>query len=127
MSQSFRLCVDIHLLGIDRDFMHRNKLGDLILFDNLLIQHRSRTLGELVALELLAPLVGLHVASVQCRLVGRDDRHVYVTAGPQVVENTSLDGLAAQLHRLLLGQTRLPGRLKDAHGRQRAGAHGHVG
>lgn len=107
--------------------MHGHKLCDLIFLDDLLVQDRRGALGELVALELLAPLVRLDVASVQRGLVGRDDRHIDIATRPQVVEDTGLDGLTAQLHRLLLRQVRLPGRLEDAHGSQRARAHGHVG
>lgn len=107
--------------------MHAHKLCDLVLLDDLLVQHRGGALGELVALELLAPLVGLDVAPVQRRLVSRDDRHVDVAARAEVVEDTGLNGLAAQLDGLVLGQARLPGRLEDAHGGQGAGAHGDVG
>lgn len=107
--------------------MHADVLGNGILLDDLLVQHRRRALGELVALELLAPLVGLDVAPVQHRLVLVNNRHVHVASRAQIVEDTGLDGLAAQLHSLLLGQVGLPARLEDAHGGQRAGTHGDVG
>lgn len=60
--------------------MHAHKFGEGILRDDLLVQHRRRALGELVALEFLAPLVGLDVAPVQRRLVRRDDRHIDVAS-----------------------------------------------
>lgn len=107
--------------------MHAHELGELVLLDDLLVQHGRGALGELVRLELLAPLVRPDVSPVQRGLVGRDDGHVDVAARAQVVEDAGLDGLAAQLHGLLPGQVGLPGALEDAHGGQAAGAHGHVG
>ena len=64
---------------------------------------------------------------MQGGLVGGDDGEVDVGAGAEVVEDTGLDGLGAELHGVLLGQGGLPQGLEDGHGGQGTGAHGDVG
>jgi hypothetical protein len=123
---SRHLRVHLHRLAADRDLLDTDIPANVVLGDDLLVEHRRRTLLEGVALELGAPLVGLDVAALQLRLVGGDDGNVNVASRTQIVEYTSQDGVAAQLDRVLAGQLRLPLRLEDGHGRQRARAHGHV-
>lgn len=117
--------IDLHLVALD--VLHADVLADVGLGDDLLVEDGGGAAGELVVLELLTPLVGLDEAAVQGGLLGGDDGEVDVRAGAQVVEDTGLDGLGAELHGLLLGQARLPLGLEDGHGGQRTGPHGHVG
>ena len=123
--------IHIHLLPDLRlaviELMHGNILADLGLGDDLLLQHGGRPGLEAVALLLLLALVGRDVIAHQGSLLGRDDAHVDVAAAAEVVENTRLDGVARELDRRLARQGRLPLRLEDRHGRQRAAAHRDVG
>lgn len=123
------LCINLHLVTarLLRQLHHTNIIPNLLLLDHLLIKHRRRTPPKLITLELLGPLVRLDEASVQRRLLRRDHRQIDITSRAQIIPDARLDRLRAELHRLLLVQLRLPLRLKDRHGRQRAGAHGHVG
>lgn len=101
--------------------------ADLVLPDNLLVQHGRRALGEDVALQLGALLVGLDVVSLQRRLVLCDDGHVHVGSRAQVVEDAGQDGVAGELDGLVLGELGLPLGLEDAHGGEGTRAHGDVG
>lgn len=105
--------VNLHLFPLD--FLHTDVLSNLVLGDDLLVQHRRSTPGELVVLQLLTSLVRLHEASVQRGLVFGDDGQIYVGTGAQIVEDTGLDGLGAEFHGLLLGKTGLPLGLEDGH------------
>lgn len=118
------LSINVHLLGLY--LMHRDILANLLFPDDLLIQHRRRASGEHVALHLRGPLVRLHKAPLQRRLVLGDDRHVDVRARSQVVEDTGLDRVRGQRHGLLLREVRFPLRLEHGHGCERTAAHGHV-
>ncbi|KKA17146.1 hypothetical protein T310_9222, partial [Rasamsonia emersonii CBS 393.64] len=113
------LRIDIHLLDDDdilvaRELLHRDVLANVLLLDDLLLEPRRGALGEAVVALLLAALVGLDVVAHQLRrLVLLDHAHVDVAAGPQVVEDTRLDGLRRERDRLLPVQVRLPVRLED--------------
>lgn len=107
--------------------MYADKVPNVLLADNLLVEHRRGALGEDVVALLLGPLVGLDVVAAQGGLRGGDDGDVDVASGPEIVEDTGLDGVGAQLDGVLLRQLRPPLGLEDGHGGQGPGAHGHVG
>lgn len=125
------LSVDLHLLPNARltiaNILHRDVLGDVLLGDDLLVQHGRRAALEFVVALLRLPLVGREVIPQQLRLLLRDDAHVHVRARSQVVPDTRFDGVGAQRHGFLARQVRLPLRLEHAHRRQAAAAHRHVG
>lgn len=107
--------------------MDSDIFGKLLLLDNLLVEDGGGALGERVALQLGALLVGLDKVALEGRLVLGNDGDVDVGAGAEIVEDTREDGVAGELDGVVLGQLGLPLRLKDTHGRQTTGAHGHVG
>jgi hypothetical protein len=109
------------------DILHRHILADILLRDDLLIQHRRRAPCKLVVPHLLLPHIGRDVIPQQLRLLGRNHANIHITPTTQIVPDTRLDRIRAELHRLVPSQVCLPLRLEDAHGRQAAGAHGDVG
>lgn len=124
--------INVHLLYdhdiiIRRQFLHRNILTDLLLRNDLLVQHRRRPPRELIALLLLLPLVGLDVIPHHRRHILRDHAHIHIRPGPQIIEDPRLNRIRRQLNRLLPRQLLLPLRLEHGHRRQRTAAHGHVG
>lgn len=121
------LGVDIHLLVIKRHFLHGDVSADIVLLDNLLVQHRCRALGEGITLQLSTLLVGLDVVPLKHRLVLGDDGDIHVGSGTQIVEDTSHDGVTGQLDGIRLGHLGLPLGLEHTHGRQATTAHGDVG
>ena len=106
--------------------MDTDVFANLVFLDNLLIEDRSGALGEVVALQLGALLIGLDKVALKRRLFLGDDSNVDVGAGAEIVKDTSHDGVAAQLDGVVLAHARLPLRFKHAHGCQTARAHGHV-
>lgn len=110
-----------------RHLRYAHVAANLVLLDNLLVEHGRGALLEGVALELGATLVGLDEAALEGGLVLCDDGDVDVASGAEIVKDTGLDGLAGELDGLVLGQGRLPLGLEDGHGGQGAGAHGDVG
>ena len=136
--------IDVHLLHHDQtiritstsvsistrrpELRHGDISPNLLLGDDLLLQPRRRALGELVVPLLLDPLVRLDVIAHHLRrLALLDHADIDVGAGAEVVEDAGLDGLAADLDGFVFGAVVLPLCLEDGHGRQTAGAHGHVG
>lgn len=123
--------IHLHLLAHRRlpvpNILHRDILANLLLLDHLLIQHRRRAPRELVVPHLALPHVGRDVVPQQLRLLLRDDAHVHIAPGPQVVEDARLDRIGGQLDGLVAREVRLPLCLEDAHGGQTAAAHRHVG
>lgn len=108
--------------------MHGDIPADVLLLDGLLVEPGRGALGEAVAALLGPALVGLDVVAQQLgRLVLLYDADVDVATRTQVVEDTGLDGLGAQLDSLVPRQLRLPHRLEHRHGGQGTGTHGHVG
>lgn len=107
--------------------MHADKLAQVLLADDLLVQHVGRAPPEDVALEFGHPLIRLDVVAFERSLLGRNNRYVHIASGTQIIENTRLDRLAAQLHGFFLVQIRLPSRLEDRHSRETARTHGHIG
>ena len=89
--------------------MHRNVFPHVLLFNNLLVQIGRRAPGELVVALFLTTLVGLdEVAQELCGLVLFDHAHVDIATRAQVIENTSLDSLGADIDGPLSVQTMLP-------------------
>lgn len=121
------LRVNLHCIAPGRYLLDTDVFANLVFPDNLLVEDRSGTLGEIIALQLGALLIGLDKVTLKRRLFLGDDGHVDVGAGAEIVKDTSHDGVAAQLDGVVLAHARLPLRFKDAHGCQTAGAHGHVG
>lgn len=123
-------CVNVHplrrLLALGK-FVHCDVLADILLLDDLLVKDGSRAAGEAVVALLLLALVRLDVVAHEGGLVFGDDGDVDVATRAQVVEDTSQDGVRAQLDSVVAGQRWLPRCLEDGHGGQRAGTHGHVG
>ena len=108
--------------------MHRHVPADLLLRDDPLVQIRRRAAGKLVVARLFDPLVRLDVVAQQLRRLPRlDHTHVHVAPRPEVVEDAGLDGVGANLDRLVARAVLRPLRLEDRHGGQRARAHCHVG
>lgn len=129
-ASSQHLCVNLHLIASLRlrQVRDTDKVPNILLPDrDLLVQHRRGTRWEHIALELLRPLVWLDVVPLENCLLRRDDCHIHVATRTQIVPDTSLDSIRAELHSLVLGQLGLPLRLKDGHGGEGAGTHGHVG
>ena len=125
------LRIDIHLLRNHLPFttqiLDRDVPPYILLRNDLLIQPRRRALLEPVTPLLLPTLVRLDVVPQQLRrLVLFNHARIHVTPGPQIVENSCLDRLFAQLQRVILGQLRPPHRLEHAHRSQRARSHRHV-
>lgn len=114
-------------LALEGNLLDIHVPPDVPLADNLLVEHGRGPLGERVALRLGGPLIGLHIAPVQRRLLLRDDGNVDVGPGAEIVEDTGLDRLAAKLDGLVARELRLPLGLEDGHGGKGAGAHGDVG
>lgn len=138
------LSIDVHLLHHDQtvritsasvsipsrgwQLRHGDVSPDLLLGDDLLLQPGGGALGELVIALLLDALVGLDVVAHHLGgLALLDHADVDVGAGAEVVEDAGLDGVAADLDGFVSAAVVLPLRLEDGHGRQAAGAHGHVG
>lgn len=124
--------INVHLLHdhdiiIRRQLLHGHILTDLLLRDDLLVQHRRRASCELIALLLLLPLIGLDVIPLHRRHILCDHANIHIRPRPQVVEDTRLNSIRRQLDRLLPRQLLLPLRLEHRHRRQRAAAHSHVG
>lgn len=107
--------------------MHTDIVSNVLLPDDLLVEHGSGAALEDVVLELLRALVGLNEAALEGGLFVGDDGDVDVAAGAEIVEYTGLDSLAAEVDGLVLRQLGLPLRLEDGHGGERARAHGNVG
>jgi hypothetical protein len=129
---SLLCCVDIHYLSRRCDVLvlelrDCDVLADLLLGDDLLVEHRGSALGEPVVALLRLPCVRCDVVAHEGGLLFGDDGHIDVASGAQVVPDTGLDGVGAQLDGLVARQVGLPLCLEDGHGGQRAGAHGHVG
>lgn len=126
------LSVYIHRLcrgggSVILELVHRDVLVDLLLCDDLLVEHsRCPALEPVVALLGLSG-VGRPVVPHQCRLFLCDDGDIDVASGTQVVPDTRLDGVGTQQDGLVARQAWLPLRLEDGHGGQRTRAHGHVG
>lgn len=99
---------------------------NLALLDDFLVEHRRGALWKHVALELGALLVGLDIVSLERRFVLGDDGNVDIGTRTQIIEDTSQDGLTAQLDGVILRQVGSPLRLKDAHGSQAAASHGDI-
>lgn len=129
--KTLRLRVYIHCLGcgghvVVLEFVHSNVLANLLLLDNLLIEHRRGA-----TLEPVVPLLGLPgvwclVVPHEGRLLLCDDGHVHVATRTQIVPDTGFDGIGAQSDGLVARQVRLPLCLENRHGGQRTGAHGDV-
>lgn len=95
--------------------------------NDLFVEHGSGAPLELVVALLLSTGVGGDVVPHQRRLLLCDDAHVDVATGAEIVPDTGLDGVCAQLDGLVLGHVPLPLRLENGHGGQGSGTHGHVG
>mgnify|MGYP007085891891 CR=1 FL=1 len=108
--------------SFDRDiFLH------IFLADNPLVQISSGATGEAVVALLLRAVVGFHVVAEQLGgLVLLDHTHVDIATRAQIVEDTSLDCLGADVDGTLSVQVWLPGRLKHRHRSQRSRAHRHI-
>jgi len=124
---NYHLGINLHLVALLGQVFDADKVAEVGLADDLLVEYGGGALGEDVALELLGALVGLDVVALEGGLVGGDDGDVDVAAGAEVVPDAGLDGVGAQLDGFVAGQRGLPLGLEDGHGGQRARAHGHVG
>ena len=122
-----RLAINIHLLHHDQrvrirprptaHLVHRHVPADLLLRDDPLVQIRRRAAGELVVARLLDPLVRLDVVAQQLRRLPRlDHTHIHIAPRPEVVEDAGLDGVGADLDRLVARAVLRPLRLEDGHG-----------
>lgn len=124
------LDVNIHLLShctlAASQLVYRNVLANLLLRNDLLIQHSCGTSLKNIALLLLTTLIRLNVASLQRRLLLRNNRNIHVRSRSQIVEYTSLNSIARQRDSLLLRHTGLPLRLEDRHSGKRTRAHGDI-
>ena len=113
------LRINIHLLPsrhiLAAQVVHGDVFADLLLPDDLLVQDGCRAPLEDITLLLLAALVRLHEAPLERGLLFGDDRHVYVRARAQIVEDTRLDSIRRQSNGLLLCQVALPLRLEHRH------------
>lgn len=103
--------------------MYSDILANLLLGDDLLVEHGSCAPLEPVVPFLLAPLVGCPEVAHECSLLLRDDRHVNIASRTQIVPDTSLNSICTQFHCLFPCQLGLPLCLEDGHGRQTSGAH----
>lgn len=128
---SSSLRVHLHLLANSRlaiaNILYRHVLADILLGDDLLVQHRGGASLELVVPLLGLSRVGCEVVSEQLGLVLGDDANVDVRTRAQIVPDTSLDRVRAEADGLLAGHVGLPLSLEHAHGRQTTGSHCHVG
>jgi hypothetical protein len=106
--------------------MHSNILANLLLGDDLLVQHGRSTALEPVVPLLGLPRVGRLVVPHERRLVLGDDGHIDVASRAQIVPDTGLDGVGAQSDGVFSREVLLPLCLEDRHGGQRAGSHCHV-
>ena len=107
--------------------MHRHILANLFPGNHLLTEHsRCPSLERITPLFLL-PLVRRDEVPQQRRFLLRDNAHIHIRPGPQIVEYPRLDRLRRQLYRPVPRHVRRPLRLEDRHRRQRAAAHRHVG
>lgn len=107
--------------------MDADEIAELLLANDLLVQHRRGALPEDITLELGYTLVGLDVIALEGGLLGGNNGHVDVASGPEIVEDTGQNGLTAEVHGFFLAELGFPLRLKDRHGGQGTGTHGHVG
>lgn len=132
-----RLAIDIHLLyhnqrirvrsGPAPQFVHGHIPPNILLTYDPLVQERRCTPCELVIPLLLDPLVRLDVIPQQLRrLLLLDHAHIYVTARAQVIEDTGLNGVRADLNRLVARAIFAPLSLENGHGSKGARSHGHV-
>ena len=106
--------------------MYRNILTDFLPSDYLFVQDSRSTALELVIPLLHFSLVGSNIVPHQRRLLRRDHTYVDVRTGPQIIEDTSLDGVRCQLYGLFSGHLLLPLCLKYRHRCQRSGTHRNV-
>jgi hypothetical protein len=107
--------------------MHGNILADLFSCDDFLVEHRRRTGLEPVVPLLRHAHIRRDVVSHQRRFLLGNDGHVHIATGTQIVPDTGLNRLCAQLHSVILGHVSLPLGLEDRHGSQRTRTHGDVG
>lgn len=119
--------LDNHDIVVRWQFLHRHILADLFPRNDLLLEHSRGPPLEQVAPLFLLSLIWLDVIPHQRRLLRRDDAHINIRSGTEIVENTGLDGLRCDLDRILPRHLGPPLRFKDRHRRQRSAAHGHVG
>ena len=123
----------IHLHLLHRNILasahlgHGNILANLLPRNQLLIQDRRRPPLKPITPLLPPPLIRRNEIPHQRSLLRRNHTNIDITPRSQIVENTRLDRLAAQLYRVLPRQLRPPLGLEDGHGGHGAGAHGHVG
>jgi hypothetical protein len=126
-----RSSVQIHRLGGPRhaivlQLVDGDVLADLLLGDDLLLEHGGGALCKLVVPLLLAPRVGCEVVPHQRRLLLGDDRNIDIASRAEIVPDTRLNRVRAQLDGVVPRHLLRPLRLEDGHGSQRARAHGHV-
>lgn len=107
--------------------MHCDVFADLLPLDNLLVEHRRGSTLELVIPLLVLALVRCDVVSHERRLLACDDGNVHVTSRSQIVPDTGLDSIGAQLHGVFPGEVALPLCLEHRHGSERARPHGNIG
>lgn len=96
--------------------MNGDIFTNLLPSDDFLVQHSGGASRELVVPLLLLPDIWRDEVPHQCGLFLGDDSYIHVASGTQVVEDTSLDGIGAELDRIVSVELVSPLRLEDRHG-----------
>jgi hypothetical protein len=101
---------------------------NLLLGDDLLLQPRGSALGELVVPLLPNPLIRLDVITHHLRrLTLLNNTDIDVGARAEIIEDTRLDGVAADFDGFGAVAVVLPLGFEDGHGGETARAHGYIG
>lgn len=85
--------------------MYCDVFADVLTSNDLLVEDSGGSSLELVIPHLLLALVGGNVVSQQCGLLGGDNADVDVGTRTQIVPDTSLDGVGAELDSVVLVET----------------------